>query len=163
MLGLSRFPAYLADASGMPAAATPVEPVSEGVWIGGWDGYFAVVSKSGERSTYVWSDFETGTWDDDQDTLTLTFVDLRTKPLVFKIPREADGLAIMMIRERIERSIVYTQLAELPSGAVARGQVRRNPDDSLFTQIIVDVDIDDADQRALDTLDTELREAVGID
>lgn len=111
----------------------------------------------------MWSDFETGTWDDDANTLTLTFVDPRTPPLSFVIPREADGLAIMMIRERIERSIVYTQVSQLPSGAIARGQVRRNPDDSLFTQIIVDSDITEGDRLALDGLDHELREAVGID
>lgn len=163
MFGRSKLPRYLADENGMPAAATPVEPEVEGTWIGGWDGYLGVIPTEGERATYVWSDFETGTWDDDTNTLTLTFVDPRTPPLSFLIPREADGLAIMMIRERIDRSIVFTQVAELPSGAVARGQVRRNPDDSLFTQIIVDSDITEADRLALDVFDTELREAVGID
>lgn len=163
MFGRSKLPCHLADENGMPAAATPVEPKAEGIWIGGWDGYLGVIPAEGERATYVWSDFETGTWDDDTNTLTLTFVDPRTPPLSFLIPREADGLAIMMIRERIDRSIVFTQVAELPSGAVARGQVRRNPDDSLFTQIIVDSDITEADRLALDVFDTELREAVGID
>ncbi|MDY5403054.1 MAG: hypothetical protein SPG34_01765 [Trueperella sp.] len=163
MFGRSKLPRYLADETGMPAAATPIEPTGEGTWIGGWDGYLAVIPAEGERSTYMWSDFETGTWDDDANTLTLTFVDPRTPSLSFVIPREADGLAIMMIRERIERSIVYTQVSELPSGAIARGQVRRNPDDSLFTQIIVDSDITEGDRLALDALDHELREAVGID
>lgn len=164
MYGRSRLPKHLADESGrMPAAATPIEPVSDGTWIAGWDGYFAVVPSEGKRQIHMWSDFEAGAWDDDTNTMSLSFVDPRVASLRFLIPREADGLALMMIRERIERSIVYTQVAELPSGAVARGQVRRNPDESLFTQIIIDSDISEADRVALDVFEGELREAVGLD
>lgn len=164
MFGRSKLPKHLKDSVGaMPAAATPVEPESDGTWIGGWEAYLGVVPLEGEREFYLWSDFETGSWNDDTNTLTLSFVDPRVDPLTFRIPRSADSVAITMIRERIERSIVYTQVADLPSGAVARGQVRRNPDDSLFTQIIVDSDISDADCEALNTLESALREAVGID
>lgn len=147
----------------MPAAATPVEPEADGTWIAGWDAHFAVVPKEGERTVYTWSDFEAGAWDDDTDTLDLIFVDPRNEPLTFKIPRKADPAAITMIRERIDRSIVHRQVEELPSGAVARGQVRRNPDDTLFTQIIVDSDVSDADRVALDAFENELREVVGLE
>ncbi len=164
MFGRKKFPAHLVDDAGhMPAAATPVEPESEGVWIAGWDGYFAVVPAAGDRQVYSWSDFEAGSWDDDTDTLDLIFVDPRNEPMSFAIPRDADGTAITMIRERIERSIVYRQVEELPSGAIARGQVRRNPDDTLFTQIIIDSEIDETDQEALDAFEGQLREAVGLD
>lgn len=164
MFWRKKLPQHLANEAGeMPAAATPVEPESDGTWIAGWDGHFAVVTAVGDRSVYSWADFEAGTWDDDTDTLNLVFVDPRNEPLSFQIPRDADETAITMIRERIERSIVYRQVEELPSGAIARGQVRRNPDDSLFTQIIVDSDITEADREALDVFENELYETVGLD
>ncbi|NLW13124.1 MAG: hypothetical protein GX037_01100 [Trueperella sp.] len=164
MFGRKKLPAHLADQAGrMPAAATPVEPVSEGVWLAGWDGHFAVVPPAGDRQVYSWSDFEAGAWDDDTDSLELILVDPNNPPMSFKVPRDADGTAITMIRERIERSIVYRQVEELPSGAIARGQVRRNPDDTLFTQIIVDSDITETDREALDLFEGQLRETVGLD
>ncbi|VEI12568.1 hypothetical protein [Trueperella bialowiezensis] len=164
MFKRKKLPAHLADEHGtMPAAATPVEPETEGTWIAGWNAHFAVVPKEGERTVYTWSDFEAGTWDDDTDTLSLIFIDPRNAPLTFRIPRHADPTAITMIRERIDRSIVHRQVEELPSGAIARGQVRRNPDDTLFTQIIVDDEVTDEDRIALDVFENQLREAVGLD
>lgn len=47
MFGRSKLPRYLADETGMPAAATPIEPTGEGTWIGGWDGYLAVIPAEG--------------------------------------------------------------------------------------------------------------------
>lgn len=162
MFGRKKLPTHLSNENGkMPIAATPAEP--EGTWLAGWEGHFAVVPETGERQTYTWADFEAATWNDDTDTLTLTFVDPRHEPMSFTIPREADPTAITMIHERIERSIVHRQVGELPSGAIARGQVRRNADETLFTQIIVDANITDADREALDTLENQLRESVGLD
>lgn len=161
MFRRNKLPRFLANKQGrMPLAASPVVG---GGWLAAWPTLLAVVPETGERAEHLWSDFEAGSWDDDADQLTLSFVDPRIEPIRLTLPRDADPLIITMIRERIDRSIVFTQVAELPSGLVARGQVRRNPDESLFTQIIVDGDASQADLEALNGLETQLREAVGLE
>ncbi|MFY9262819.1 MAG: hypothetical protein GX483_06025 [Actinomycetaceae bacterium] len=160
----ARIPDFLRDANGTLAlAASPVEPVSEGKWIGGWATELALADSAGYRQVHEWSDFENGSWDDDTNTLILTFVDPRLEPLVLSLPREADGLIITMIRERVDRSIVLQQFAEMPSGGIARGQLRRNADESLFVQIIVDNEPTAADEAVLRELENDLRGAVGLD
>lgn len=154
-------PSYLAWDGKMPAAATAVESAVGATWIAGWTTAFAVVTEV-EHSVYEWSEFETGEWDAAERTLKLTFIDPRLAPLFFQLPKDFDERVVTLIRERIDRSIVYQELRELPSGAIARGQVRRNVDESLFTQIFVDSQIDDADQEIMNELENSLREAVGI-
>lgn len=156
-------PAVLRDDRGkMPVAASPILPLESGLWIAGWPGYLAIVSENGSRETYEWSEFETGNWEDEKNRLTLNFVDPRLEPLVFELPREADPLIITMVRERVDRSIVYQAFADLPSGGIARGQLRRRADESLFVQIIVDNEPTSADEAVLRDLENELRESVGL-
>lgn len=156
-------PAFLRDEKGrLPVAASPIEPLEEGQWIAGWSGYLEVMSESGSREKYEWSEFETGNWEDEKNALTLNFIDPRLDPLVFILPREADPLIITMVRERIDRSVVYQAFADLPSGGIARGQLRRRADESLFVQIIVDNEPTSADEAVLRDLENELRESVGL-
>ncbi|MDO5025604.1 MAG: hypothetical protein Q4E03_03685 [Trueperella sp.] len=153
-------PAYLAWNGKMPAAATVVADTAE-TWIAGWATVFAVVAAE-KHTVYEWSEFETGEWDGDARTLKLTFIDPRLAPLFFQLPADYNERIVTLIRERIDRSIVYQELRELPSGAIARGQVRRNMDESLFTQIFVDGQIGVVDQEVMNELENSLREAVGI-
>ncbi len=157
------FPDFVVDANGKrPTAASPIAPVADGRWLGGWPTELGIMSEDGSRETYEWAEFENGAWDDERNLLTLTFVDPQQPPLSIELPRDADEVIITMVRERVDRSIVYQQFADLPSGGIARGQVRRNADETLFTQIIVDHDISDADRAVLNQLESELREAVGL-
>lgn len=159
----NKFPDHINFVTGKrPIAASPVEPVSEGTWIAGWATQFAVVYADGKADLYEWSDFENGSWDDDSNRLTMTFVDPRNEPVAFTLPRDADELIITMVHERVVRSIVYQAFRELPSGSIARGQVRRRADESLFVQILVDHEPTPADEVELSELENELREAVGL-
>lgn len=157
------FPSHLVNAAGKkPLAASPIEPAESGEWIAGWATEFAIIRADGSRDVYEWSDFENGSWDDDANRLTLTFVDPRHEPMSLTLPRDADELIITMVHERVVRSIVYQAFRELPSGSIARGQVRRRADESLFVQILVDHEPSAADEVELAELENELREAVGL-
>ena len=67
-----------------------------------------------------------------------------------------------VIRERLDRSIFYQEHAELPSGARARGLVRRARDESLFTQVIIDGRSGPADAPRIEELEASLRDVTGI-
>ena len=158
------FPSRLADSDGKsPTTAAQVMPESADLWVACWATKFAIAPAEGERVEYEWSDFEGATWDDDADLLAITFIDSRIPQLRFVLSPDADPLVLTMIRERVERSLVFQQFRELPSGAVARGLVRRNADESLFSQILVSGTVTAADQAELDALDVEIRDAVGLD
>ncbi|MFP7706898.1 hypothetical protein [Trueperella sp. LYQ141] len=135
-------------------------------WIAGWDGIFVVLTQAENRENlreYAWSDCESASWDEELRRLDISFVDPDMAPLCLRVHPDTDPRMVTMIYERIERSIVYMMTTELSTGAVARGYVRRNADDSLFTQIIVDGSMHASDQLAIDVLDAQLRETVGID
>jgi hypothetical protein len=69
----------------------------------------------------------------------------------------------LIIRERVEYSIVFQQQAQLPSGAVARGLVRRGPDETLFTEVIVDGPTIAQDEATIVRLEASLRDVTGLD
>ena len=73
-----------------------------------------------------------------------------------------DERIALVVRERIEHSIVFQEHADLPSGLSARGLVRRDADGSLFTQIVIDGQPDARDEADLDRLDASIRDVVGM-
>lgn len=109
-----------------------------------------------------WSDFSRASWDGGACELTLYFVDPQLPKLTLSLPVEYDEDFVLLIRERIERSIVFQLAQTLPSGKEVRGQVRRNVDGTLFTQIIADEYLDQEDRLAMIHFESELRQSVGL-
>ncbi|MCI1676469.1 MAG: hypothetical protein LKK54_04240 [Ancrocorticia sp.] len=110
----------------------------------------------------VWSEFEGAGWDGDAHRLTLRFVDNRRAPLVMTLQGKAGYSLALIVRERVEYSIVFQQQANLPSGAIAHGMVRRGPDEVLFTEVIVDGDTSAADDVVVAQLEASLRDVTGL-
>lgn len=156
-------PSYVVAVDGSrPSAATPILDRPTETWVASWPTQFGIISADGESNFYEWSEFATGAWDETSDTLSLTFVDPRTDSIQLHLTDDASSTLITMVRERIDRSIVYQQFETLPSGGIARGQVRRNADESLFTEIMVDREPAEYDIPTLNRLENDLREAVGL-
>ncbi|MFC5369953.1 hypothetical protein [Arcanobacterium bovis] len=118
--------------------------------------------RPGETQLIEWADFAQAGWDEQERLLTLKFIDPALPALQFELFEDYSENFVTAIRERVDRSIVYQQFVELSSGVIARGQVRRNADETLFTQILVDGDVEARDREILANLDIELREAVGL-
>ncbi|QRV02801.1 hypothetical protein JTE88_03470 [Arcanobacterium phocisimile] len=162
MLGKKKYPEKLKNSLGKrPATATKIAGQTER-WIAAWATEMAIIENDGSRQTYEWYEFETASWDDEARLLTLTFVEPGVEALKITLDDDANDYLLTMIHERVERSIVCQGFADLPSGGVARGQVRRRSDETLFVQIIVDREPTSADLQAINGLEIELRDMVGM-
>ncbi|MCI7551635.1 MAG: hypothetical protein PUK40_05395 [Actinomycetaceae bacterium] len=183
MFGKSKLPHYVRDLSDKkPLAATRAGYGSFTVWIAAWANELGIFpcadastgvqpagtpldvesGDSGEVKRFDWSEFSFGSWDLDDLKLMLNFVDPSREPLAFTLFSDFSEQLVTMVRERVDRSVVYQQFVELPSGTNARGQVRRNRDEELFTEVVVDGDLTQEDLGVLDNLESELRDAVGL-
>ncbi|SPT75213.1 hypothetical protein [Arcanobacterium haemolyticum] len=165
----NNYPRFLHHPSaGMPTAAQQVfGPEAEGstaeeTWIAAWPTFLSIVTATGDRQDYEWFEFESAAWDQESRLLSLTFVDSSQQNRELHLPERADEVLLTMIHERIERSIVCRSSAVLPSGAHARGQIRRKSDETLFVQLIVDSQPLQSDAVALRKMESELRDMAGM-
>ncbi|MGO1637172.1 hypothetical protein [Ancrocorticia populi] len=121
----------------------------------------AVTQPEQEVLRHEWSDFENASWSEEKRQITITYVD-GAEPLRIQFAPESKQKIAYVIRERLQRSIVLQEAADLPSGAVARGMVRRSGDESLFTQVIIDGVSGPEDNDAVASLERSLRDITGI-
>ncbi|MDY5584904.1 MAG: hypothetical protein SPG61_03840 [Arcanobacterium sp.] len=137
------------------------ELLPEGV-VSAWSDQLACFFADGTTLELEWSDIANARWDGDTHKLRISFVERNLADLVLELSKNYDQVFLRAIRERIDRSVVHQIFRDLPSGGKATGQVRRNADESLFTQVISDDVRTVADREALEVLEAELREAVGL-
>lgn len=110
-----------------------------------------------------WSDFEGATWDEGARLIRMVFVEPERKPFLVRLAEDEDQKIAWVVRERVQRSIVYQEHAVLPSGAKARGMVRRDRSENLFTQVLVDGRSEVADEPRLAELERSLRDVTGME
>ncbi|WP_124054974.1 hypothetical protein [Arcanobacterium ihumii] len=152
---------HLANLLGyMPTASSEVDGDGQ-LWLATSPTELAIVSGN-KVERIEWSDFANAAWDGVKRELVMVFIDPSLQNLRFVLIDEYSENFVTAVRERIDRSIVYQQFVELSSGVIARGQVRRNSDETLFTQIVVDGVVGEGDSSMLHDLEAELREAVGL-
>lgn len=121
-----------------------------------------IVSDVANSVVIEWSDFSRASWDSSLCELSLQFVDPQLPTLVLPLPEDYDDGFVLVVRERIDRSVVFQLFDTLPSGVRVYGLVRRNVDESLFTQIITDAEPTSEDQAAMCRFESELRQNVGL-
>ncbi|MDP9800217.1 hypothetical protein J2S49_000293 [Arcanobacterium wilhelmae] len=161
MFGRSQYPHYLRNEAGK--RPTSAAELADGRWLATWPESLAIVSADGAREEYDWAEFEYGRWDEETSELSLALTRRgRGEPIVLVLADGSDPSVVTMVHERIERSIVHQLVWDLPSGRVARGQVRRRRNEELFTEILSVPAHTEADRASLAQLEVELREAVGL-
>lgn len=150
-------------ALGQPLRWAAVE-ADEPAWLAVYVDKIAVVTREAHEAHY-WFECESASWDGRSDTLTVRFMDPSVDPFAVKLADERDAKIALIVRERLERSIVHRSQRELPSGAIARGLVRRGVSDELFTQVFVDGvagELSETDEAELETLEAGMRDVVGL-
>lgn len=128
-----------------------------------WLAVFAdriAVATDKETEERHWFEFERATWSG--NTLTMPFVDWNIPAFELKLADGEENIALV-VRERLERSIVVRRSAKLPSGAEVRAMVRRDDKDDLFTQVIIDGRAKEEDEEAIAELEETLRDIVGLE
>ena len=128
-----------------------------------WLAVFAdriAVATDKETEERHWFEFERATWSG--NTLTMPFVDWNIPAFELKLADGEEDIALV-VRERLERSIVVRRSSKLPSGAEVRAMVRRDDKDDLFTQVIIDGRAKEEDEQAIAELEETLRDIVGLE
>ncbi len=131
-------------------------------WLAAWKEQLVFFGESELLFAVEWADFARAKWDEETRSLTLVFVDSAKPSLVFQLPLEYSASLLTVIRERITASIVCQVVRELPNGGKVYGQVRRNADDTLFTQITTENPGMEVDRLYVDQVEAELRDTVGL-
>ena len=154
-----------AVATHLPAGDKPlaVAPMRNGSWAVVTRDALLVVGEDGLGQRTTWHEIDTGTWDGDTRTFTITWAD-RERPDE-RLVLDSDDVEKLTsaIRERVQASVVHQEVIDV-EGTRVRATVRRREDGSLYSQLTAFGRLprrEDVDQR-LDELEARVREAVGL-
>lgn len=153
-----RTPSAVAALGGKPIEIARIDGDAE-AWLAVFADRIAVATDK-ETEERHWFEFERATWSG--NTLTMPFVDWNIPAFELKLADGEENIALV-VRERLERSIVVRRSTKLPSGAEVRAMVRRDDKDDLFTQVIIDGRAKEEDEEAIAELEETLRDIVGLE
>ena len=153
-----RTPSAVAALGGKPIEIARIDGDAE-AWLAVFADRIAVATDK-ETEERHWFEFERATWSG--NTLTMPFVDWNIPAFELKLADGEEDIALV-VRERLERSIVVRRSSKLPSGAEVRAMVRRDDKDDLFTQVIIDGRAKEEDEQAIAELEETLRDIVGLE
>lgn len=153
-----RTPSAVAALGGKPIEIARIDGDAE-AWLAVFADRIAVATDK-ETEERHWFEFERATWSG--NTLTMPFVDWNIPAFELKLADGEEDIALV-VRERLERSIVVRRISKLPSGAEVRAMVRRDDKDDLFTQVIIDGRAKEEDEEAIAELEETLRDIVGLE
>ncbi|MBK5248660.1 MAG: hypothetical protein JJE50_04370 [Actinomycetales bacterium] len=150
----------------LPSADRPLvaEPLDDGAWAVLARGALSVVAEDGVRWRRPWHEVDRGEWDDEQHTMTLTWVD-GSPATILILTNDAPREFPSTIRELVQSSLVHLETARLPGGVVLRAAIRRSEDGSLFSQVSSTGQVrrDPYLEQKIDALEARVRSAVGLD
>lgn len=160
-----RLPPAIARLKGHPLGHVAIEPDAQTDpvatrWLVVFADRFAVVDD--ETKEYDWFECEGATWREGERLIRIVFVDPERADMDLRICEGESQKIAWVVRERVQSSIAYQEHAKLPSGAKARGMVRRDRTGELFTQVLIDGQTDAEDQPRLEELETSLRDVMGM-
>lgn len=137
-------------------------PTADGAWAVATTRAVGVVSAEGVRWSRPWRDVDHGAWESDTDSLTVRWVD-GAPDVTLDLPG-APRAFLQAFRERVQHSVVHVESLALPGGANVRAVIRRDGDESLMSQVIVDGarPLTDAELTAVNNLEARVRRAAGM-
>jgi len=154
-----------AVAAHLPKGDKPLAsaPMTNGSWAVVTRDALAVVGEDGLGQRTAWHEIETGAWDGDTRTFTITWADRERPDQTLSLTDDDVAEFTAAIRERVQASVVHHETIEI-AGTRVRGTVRRRADGSLYSQLTAFGPLprgEEADQE-LDDLERRIREAVGL-
>jgi hypothetical protein len=145
-----------------PLAASALLPAG---WAVATTAELAVVDAAGAVAVRrAWAEVARAAYDPQREVLTVEWVD--RSPDAHLALADADRSALpLVVRERVQWSVVLAEEVVLPGGRSARVAVRRTADGALFSQAIAGrgVDLDAPDVAPLiDAAEDRVRSAAGL-
>jgi hypothetical protein len=132
-------------------------------WAGASRRALYLTDPDGNAERHPWSDIDRARLAPDTATLTVNWVDGRADDLAL-IGAGAPSFA-RTLRERVQSSVVHSEIVTLPGGGQARVALRRGEDGRLLSQVIgsPDLDLGDPDVAArVDAAESRVRSAAGL-
>lgn len=122
-----------------------------------------VAGRDGAVLRRGWHEVDHGVWDDEATVLTVTWVDA-SDPTVLHFAGAAPRRFLVLVRERVQASVVHVDQIDLRSGGIARAAIRRTGDGALLSQVIVEAraGLSADERRAVTTLEARARHDVGL-
>ena len=151
-LGLTRADRVLASA-----------PLADGGWAVATQADL-LVTRAGAVLRRPWCDVDRAAFDPAHDVVTVQWVDAEPS-LRLRTANSVGTRLPLVVRERVEWSVVLGEEVVLPRGRTAKVAVRRDVDGTLFSQVLAGpgADLDDPDvARLVDAAEQRVRAAVGL-
>ncbi len=142
---------------GFPITFTSALMHNTEVWLVAWDDAFGVVNTA-ENLFFNWADLWHLSFNGETQTLTVTFANPQLPELIFQLS-VIDEKFMNTMRVQLDRSIIFQKVLVETEGKIY-GLVRKNTNDSFFTQVVLDGVI--ADEKRIATLHNELCDLVGL-
>src|SRR5690606_253570 len=109
-------------------------PTTDDTWVVATRSHLVILSPDGQVQSHPWTDVDRARLDGESEVLSVHWVD--GSPVTELALRTTARRLAVVLRERVQHSVLHTEQVELPGGGRARVALRRAADDSLFSQVI---------------------------
>lgn len=137
--------------------------LADGRWAAAARRSLYVAGPEGEVDRHPWSNVDRASLDPETSTITVHWVDSPREELTLAGPGAA--AFARTLRERVQSSVVHSEIVTLPGGGQARVALRRGEDGRLLSQVIGSPDLDLADPEVaarIDAAESRVRSAAGL-
>ena len=137
--------------------------LTDGRWAGAARRSLYVAGPDGDVLRRPWSDVDRASLNPETSAITISWVDGSRAELALAGPG-ADPFA-QALRERVQSSVVHSEIVVLPGGSEARVALRRDEGGRLVSQVIGSAGLDLADPAVaaqVDAAEARVRSAAGL-
>jgi len=137
--------------------------LTDGRWAAAARRSLYVAGPDGDVLRRPWSDVDRASLAPETSTITVNWVDGSRGELALAGP--GAGPFAQTLRERVQSSVVHSEIVALPGGAEARVALRRDEDGRLVSQVIGSAGLDLADPTVaarVDAAEARVRSAAGL-
>src|SRR5690625_476487 len=139
------------------------EPLKAGGWAAVTRDALVLVDDGGVQQRAEWHEIDTGNWQGDTLTFTITWADRVRPDTELVLTRDEVNHFTGALRARVQSSVVHAGSIELGEARV-RATVRRRPDNTLYSQVTAFGPLGHSPEEtaAIDELERRVREAAGL-
>jgi bifunctional DNA-binding transcriptional regulator/antitoxin component of YhaV-PrlF toxin-antitoxin module len=137
--------------------------LADGRWAAAARRSLYVAGAEGEVERRPWSDVDRASLAPETSTITVNWIDGTREELTLADPRAAPFARAL--RERVQSSVVHSEIVTLPGGGEVRVALRRDENGRLLSQVIGSAGLDLADPYVaarVDAAEARVRSAAGL-
>ncbi len=144
-------------------ARASAEELADGRWVVAGRDALLVVAADGVAELAMWYQIQHVRWDGQTRLLTIDWVDPSRPSLAARTATDDPQGFMADVSAKVTHALVVQKVWVADSGTRVTASVRRREDGGLFSTLVADGPLSDADRRRADRLEQEVREGVGLD